>query len=161
MALLVLISLTAVADSTTKDEAAGLWLKLSARTQNVAWQLQKLSPSGQSDPSLFTKDLKAIDSLLGKLVKRGSLVEAKVNFRPPNELGDDGFKRLMEFVEVLAEDHGHYVALELMDLGLRARLSAMQPDKPLELKLRLPPERLKEIQALAARNGILQNNKAE
>jgi len=161
MALLVLISLTAVADSTTKDEAAGLWLKLSARTQNVAWQLQKLSPSGQSDPSLFTKDLKAIDSLLGKLVKRGSLVEAKVNFRPPNELGDDGFKRLMEFVEVLAEDHGHYVALELTDLGLRARLSAMQPDKPLELKLRLPPERLKEIQALAARNGILQNNKAE
>jgi hypothetical protein len=55
----------------------------------------------------------------------------------------------LQFTEKLAETCGQYVALELMDLGLRRRLSAMdEEDKPLVLNLHLPAEQLKAFMAL-------------
>jgi hypothetical protein len=123
------------------------WMKLSVRVQNVAWVFQQLNPSGQPDPSFFTDDLKEIDRLLSVLVSEGAVTKSIVKLRPPKGRDKD-YEKIMEFTEKLAETYGQYVALELMDLGLRRRLSAIDEDQPLVLNVHLPPDQLKALQAL-------------
>lgn len=129
------------------------WMKLSVRAQNVAWQFQQLGPSGQPDPSFFTDDLKEIDRLLSVLVSEGAVAKSTVKLRPPKGRDKD-YEQIMEFTGKLAETYGRYVALELMDLGLRRRLSPMEEDKPLVLNVHLPADKMKAFLALVKEHDM-------
>ena len=158
--LLGLLPISSMANETKGEEkkAVEIWLKLSAQTQNTVWQFRQLGSTGQPDPSFFKKDLKTINDLLDNLVAQGELVEARVSLKSPNELESKGFAHLSEFVETLSETYGHFVTLELVDLGLQFRLSSMPPDKPLELRLRLPQKQLEEFRAMIVHTSILNNS---
>ncbi|WP_353568919.1 hypothetical protein [Haloferula sargassicola] len=143
----VLIIGTSLAEEVKPASEFSPWMKLSVRVQNVALVFQRLNPSGQPDPSFFTDDLKEIDRLLSVLVSEGILTKSVVKLRPPKGRDKD-YDRIMEFTEKLAETYGQYVALELMDLGLRRRLSAMDEDEPLVLNVHLPSDQLKAFRAL-------------
>lgn len=125
-------------------------MKLSASVQNVAWQLRSINPSGHADPSSFADDLMEIDRLLSLLESEGPVTKAVVKLRPLKNLDND----LMEFTEKLAETCGRYLAMELMDLGLRRRLSATEKDEPLVLNVHLPADKLNAFLALVGEHDM-------
>ena len=152
--LALLIGSASLADETKSATDFSPWMKLSVRVQNVAWVFQRLSPTGQPDPSFFTDDLKEIDRLLGILVADGAVTKSTVKLRAPKGREED-YQAIMKFTEKLGETYGQYVALELMDLGLRKHLTAMDDeDKPLELTLHLPAEQMKAFMALVKERDL-------
>jgi len=138
---------TSLADQPRPSTEFSPWMKLSVRVQNVAWKFQRLNPSGQPDPSFFSDDLQEIDRLLSVLVSDGAVTKSTVKLRPLKGR-EKNIELIMEFTEKIAERYGQYVALELMDLGLRKRLSLMDENKPLVLNVHLPANELEAFTAL-------------
>lgn len=130
------------------------WMVLSARAQNAAKQFQMINPGGAADPSMFEKDLAVIDGALTKLVKSGDLVEKNIELLAPQKLGNKAFEALFNFAESISEEYGYFVALELLDIGLKRRLSSMDPNKPLLLHLRLPANQMEKFLKMTKEQGL-------
>jgi hypothetical protein len=161
---ITLLSLVTLIASALCDEGQTVnkeWMVLSARAQNVAKQFELIKPGGAADPSMFKEDLEAIEGSLKKLVKCSDLVEKKLELLPPEKLGDKGFEALFEFAESISEDYGYFVALELLDIGLRRRLSVMDPNQPVSLLLRLPASQMENFLKIANDKGLLGKTTAE
>ena len=140
------------------EEVLSLWLKVSVKAQNLAREWNRFDPGTAIDPSRIQKALADLDRDLGKLVAAGVLVEKKVRLANPGTKVEEGreFQRRMEtFMAPLAKEYGYYVAAELMDLGLRRRLSVFKKDKDLELRLRLPAGTMKEFMKFAKKEKLL------
>ena len=161
IALLFLSHIVVYADDNARIRNLECWLKLSTRVQNVAREFQHMPGGYAPDPVTFENDLKVINRLLSELVEANELEEAKIELTPPEVLGDEGDKRIMDFVESLSATYGYFVAQELVDVGLRARLSVREHGKPIHLTLRLPPNQIKEFRAMIAKNKLLYNGGAE
>ena len=131
------------------------WMALSVSAQNVANQLQMITPGTVPDPATFEDDLKAINSALNKLVESGEIQEKKIKLLPLNKLEDGGVEFLFDYARYLSEKYGYYTALEMIDMGLEKRLSIFQPDEPFPLHLRMPREQLEDFLAKAAKKGFI------
>ena len=161
IALFALASLITAASCEEEQTVNKAWMTLSARAQNVAKQFQLMKPEGAADPSMFEEDLKVIDAALDKLVKCGDLVETKIDLLPPEKLGDKGFEALFNFAESISEDYGYFVTLELLDIGLKRRLSMMELNQPVSLHLRLSPVQMEKFLKMAKAKGLTGKPTAE
>jgi hypothetical protein len=139
------------------------WARISVIAQNVRWYISSDDQSWKRrDPQYFDNSQKEIEKHLSELVRDGSLVEAKINLKSISEMGD-GMDKIMEFVEEIAQDHGYFVALELVDFGLRRSLSQSYSDvdKPQTVVVRLPEAQLKKYKDVVAQNNLLAPKDAE
>jgi len=155
---ILLVPIVLLADENEQRRDLGNWLKISVRVQNVARELerlQRLMPDTPPEPSQFDGDLKVITSVLSELVKARELEEKKIELVPPEVLGDEGLGHVMHFVESLSDTYGYFVAIELVDVGLRMKLSVLEKGKPIPLTLRLPPKLLRKFLAMAEKNNML------
>ena len=118
-----------------------VWWQLSVRCQNIAQVLMGHPPSSAVEPSQFADDLEFINSRLDELVDDKQLLEKQFTLPSPENLKHEQFAAVHSFVESLSSQYGYFVARELVDMGLRRRLSS--PQKPTELTVRLPERQMK------------------
>ncbi len=123
-----------------ETEKHTLWMDLSAKCQNVARGLAGVGPHTDPNALGLDADLVAIDVLLDQLVEAGDLVEFEILIKEPSEMTQENGEDLINFVKTLAVKYGFYTASEMMDIGFRLELKPIAADKPLLLRLRVPPK---------------------
>jgi hypothetical protein len=161
---LLLISPIVQADEASKTKNSEIWLKITIQTQNVAHKMQRdrrLLGDSPLDPDQYKKDIETTNIVLSELVKAGELEVKLIELLPLNKLGDEGLGFIMEYAESLSEKFGHFVALELLDMGLTKQLSIYQPSQPFPLHLRLPKKEMNDFIMKAQNKGLIHKQQAQ
>ncbi len=119
------------------------WIELSAKSQNLHREILILGPGVGLDPATHEEDLKAVDKALNDLVAAGELVSKKITLIPAGEIDVEILKSLFKSIDPLRKTYGHFVAVEMCDLGARLRFETIKPYESVVLHLRLPKKEMK------------------
>lgn len=157
----LLISLIFFSQYLVAGEKEDAWRALSARSQNLHYQLMLMGENTAADPSMHEDDLKVIVESLDTLVKMGELKSKKVILKQTSEIGDL-FSQIFTEVEKLGLTYGIFVAREMCDLGARLEFSIISTKEQIELHLRMPEKALVKFEAALLKLGVIaEKNKSE
>ncbi|MDB4387540.1 hypothetical protein N9Z15_04975 [Akkermansiaceae bacterium] len=122
-------------------EKEDAWRALSARSQNLHYQLMLMGEDTAADPSMHEDDLKVIVDSLDTLVKIGELKSKKITLKQTEKVGDM-FSEIWSEVEKLGLTYGIFMAREMCDLGARRSFSIITAEEQIVLHLRMPEKAL-------------------
>ena len=155
--LSILCAGTLLAQSPTPNHAelAPIWLKISIHSQNAGHRIHNLGvDAGPPNSAAFKKEIKAIDSLLDQLVTKGVLKKHHFKLKPQLDLQDSLIQAVGQFIDKASQQYGHYVVLEMMDIGTRQRTKEFDDKAPVVLNVRMPEKLLKQFEKLLQKNGF-------
>lgn len=132
-----------------------LWLRLSAKSQNIARKLESIPGPGQPDYEGFKPQLDFLRQTLEGLEQADAVTKRTFRLRKWRDIDDKEIAILMGYAEKLSEEYGIYVARELIGLGARIRFLTIDPEKFMELTVYLPDDRMTEFSELLEKNDLL------
>ena len=97
---------------------------------------------------MLSAELKVIDESIASLIEKGELIKRKFIFANIEDFDSSLGDEFEEFFAKLRSRFGNFLALDLLDMGLRRRITPIIEGKPIVLHVSLPADLLAEFSAL-------------